>query len=75
MGRTVEIDENVDILKDLEMLCCGSPSDLLDGEGYDVFRVFHHGNPLEQLGLYIKADHLEEDEDAIWDGEEGEILS
>ncbi|KAK4440109.1 Transcription factor GTE12 [Sesamum alatum] len=74
MGRTVEI-ENVDILKDLEMLCCGSPSDLLDGEGYDVIKVFHHGNPLEQLGLYIKADHLEEEEDATWDGEEGEILS
>ncbi|KAL0442579.1 UNVERIFIED_CONTAM: Transcription factor GTE12 [Sesamum latifolium] len=33
MGRTVLIDENVDIWKDLEMLCCGSPSDLLDGEG------------------------------------------
>ncbi|KAL0363523.1 UNVERIFIED_CONTAM: Transcription factor GTE12 [Sesamum calycinum] len=33
MRRTVEIDENADIWKDLEMLCCGSPSDLLDGEG------------------------------------------
>ncbi|XP_011096463.1 transcription factor GTE9-like isoform X3 [Sesamum indicum] len=75
MGRTVLIDENVDIWKDLEMLCCGSPSDLLDGEGCDVMKVFHPGNLLEQLGLYIKADYLEEDEDATWDGEEGEILS
>ncbi|KAL0398395.1 UNVERIFIED_CONTAM: Transcription factor GTE12 [Sesamum radiatum] len=75
MGRTVLIDENVDIWKDLEMLCCGSPSDLLDGEGCDVINIFHHGNPLEQLGLYIKTDHLEEEEGATWDGEEGEILS
>ncbi|KAK4399300.1 Transcription factor GTE12 [Sesamum angolense] len=75
MRRTVEIDENADIWKDLEMLCCGSPSDLLDGEGCNVIKIFHHGNLLEQLGLYIKADHLEEDEDTTWDGEEGEILS
>lgn len=71
MEKTVEIDENVDILKDLEMICGGSLSDLLDGMGCENI---HHGNPLQQLGLYIKDDYLEEDEDAILNGEEGEIL-
>ncbi|KAK6124132.1 hypothetical protein DH2020_042105 [Rehmannia glutinosa] len=64
MEKTVEIYENVYILKDLEMLCYGSRV-----EGV------HRGNPLERLGLYLKDDYLEEDEDAILDLEEGEILS
>ncbi|KAG8385361.1 hypothetical protein BUALT_Bualt03G0035100 [Buddleja alternifolia] len=64
MEKTVEIDQNLDILKDLEMLCC-SPT----GEG------FGPGSPLERLGLYMKDDYLEEDEDAVLSGEEGEIIS
>ncbi|KAI3456081.1 hypothetical protein Pfo_012744 [Paulownia fortunei] len=74
MEKTVDIDENVDILKDLEILCCGSLTDLPDGEGCEGFKGVHPGNPLERLGLYMKDDYLEEDEDAILTGEEGEIL-
>lgn len=68
MEKTVQIDENAGILKDLEKLCCSSPSDGVGCGGVPP------GNPLERLGLYFKDDCLEEDEEAILNGEEGEIL-
>lgn len=65
MEKTVEIDKNASILKDLEILF-GLPG----RKGYPDFKS------LAQLGLYMKNDYLEEDdEDAILLGEEGEIMS
>lgn len=70
MEKTVEINENSRFLEDLEMLRAGaseqlpssvdenSPDDLQDGFG--SFK-FAGSNPLEQLGLYIKADDEEEE--------------
>ncbi|XVF40237.1 hypothetical protein PTKIN_Ptkin01aG0095900 [Pterospermum kingtungense] len=88
MEKTAEIEQNLEILKELEMLsgCC-LWSNQLDGRktgsekvigtcgGVDVSR----GNPLHQLGLFIKDEYLEDyddDEEAVLneDGEEGEIL-
>ncbi|XP_073303147.1 transcription factor GTE12 [Primulina huaijiensis] len=75
MEKTVEINENQEVLNFLEMLSRDSPSDFLDGEGSDVSLGIscHSGNFLERLGLYIKDDCWEEEE--ILGGEEGEILS
>ncbi|CAA0832382.1 Transcription factor GTE12 [Striga hermonthica] len=60
MEKSVEINESMDIVKDVEMLCFG----------------FQAGKTLERFGLYLKEDYLEdeEDEDAILNAEEGEIL-
>uniref|UniRef100_A0A5B7AEQ2 Putative transcription factor GTE9 isoform X3 n=1 Tax=Davidia involucrata TaxID=16924 RepID=A0A5B7AEQ2_DAVIN len=83
MEKTVEIDNNLKFLKDLEMLSRCSLSDhLLNGEdGSEVVlgRIGggHFRNPLERLGLFMKDDHMgDEDEEAILngDGEEGEIF-
>ncbi|KAI9076059.1 hypothetical protein K1719_041993 [Acacia pycnantha] len=86
--KTVEINENSRFLEDLEMLRAApaeqlpssvdetSPDHLQDGLG--SFK-FGSGNPLEQLGLYMKVDD-EEDEgeppsvpNPVNDVEEGEI--
>lgn len=64
----MEIDENSGVLKDLEML----RSKALDSSGDDAspdsdtpggMNPFIHagGNPLHQLGLYIKEDDDEEE--------------
>ncbi|KAL4280524.1 hypothetical protein GQ457_03G036070 [Hibiscus cannabinus] len=85
MEKTAEIEQNLEILKELEMLsgCSLSNNQLHDlknesekasGASYEGIR----GNPLQQLGLFIKTEYSEdEDDDAILneDGEEGEILS
>ncbi|KAK8940276.1 Transcription factor GTE8 [Platanthera guangdongensis] len=89
MEKTVEINENSLFLKDLEMLRT-APSDHIPGstvdanldcsnQAIDCFRL-DGCNPLEQLGLFIKADDDEEcDEDVgrsivpANDVEEGEI--
>ncbi|EYU28154.1 hypothetical protein MIMGU_mgv1a003834mg [Erythranthe guttata] len=70
MEKTVEIDENVYILKDLERLCCGSPCGLSCGDCCEGVKAgFHFGNPLEQLGLYIKDDYdYLRDEDVVLSG-------
>ncbi|CAM6090281.1 unnamed protein product [Calypogeia fissa] len=68
MERTVEIDENSEVLKDLEML----RSKALDSSGDDASPdsdtpagmnpfSLQGGNPLHQLGLYIKEDDDEEE--------------
>ncbi|XP_014524037.1 transcription factor GTE8 [Vigna radiata var. radiata] len=88
MEKTVEINENSRLLEDLEMLRAvpaeqlpssvdeTSPDHSQDGLG--SFK-FGSSNPLEQLGLYIKADD-EDDEgeppsvpNPVHDVEEGEI--
>lgn len=85
MERTVEINENDNILKDLERLGysqgisprieIGSPASGLEGLG-----VFAGGNPLERLGLFMKDEDLDDDEApspdcaaGTGDVEEGEI--
>ncbi|KAL2494609.1 Transcription factor GTE8 [Forsythia ovata] len=62
MGKTVNIDENQEILEDFEAI--------IGAISGGNFR-----NPLEQLGLYLKDDYMEEDEEAILQVEDGEILS
>ncbi|BBN02326.1 protein MpBromo5 [Marchantia polymorpha subsp. ruderalis] len=70
MEKTVEIDENSEILKDLEMLRSqaressgddGSPNSE-SPDGMPIFAL-QGGNPLHQLGLFIKQDDDDEDED------------
>ncbi|KAL7212668.1 hypothetical protein ACSBR2_015365 [Camellia fascicularis] len=85
MEKTVEIDDNLEILKDLEMLSrCSVSYHLRGSEGPDFVMgptvLGHFGNALEQLGLFMKDDYImgdEDDEEAILngDGEEGEIFS
>lgn len=91
MEKTVEINENSRFLEDLEMLSVAAPEQLpssademspdqsVDG-GFGSFN-FRGSNPLEQLGLYMKADEDEEEgelasvpnETDEADAEEGEI--
>ncbi|GLJ15976.1 hypothetical protein SUGI_0264390 [Cryptomeria japonica] len=88
MEKTVEIDENSQILKDLEMLrssqqldhVASSGDETSPGHSQDGLSSFplHGGNPLEKLGLFMKMDDEEEEEaahsaPAIGDVEEGEI--
>ncbi|XP_058201089.1 transcription factor GTE11-like isoform X3 [Rhododendron vialii] len=82
--RTVEINNNQEILKDLEMLSGLSLSNNwlaceLGAESVvGPIEGFGFGSPLERLGLFMKDEFiLDEDEDAIFhgDGEEGEVFS
>lgn len=79
MEKTVEFEDNLKILRDLEKLCkCCSDTDNFGGNG-DGFTIILGDNPLERLGLCIKEDYYlndDEDEDAILNGdwEDGEIL-
>ncbi|XP_019190192.1 PREDICTED: transcription factor GTE12-like [Ipomoea nil] len=76
MEKTVEFDDIKKIMRELERLCgCPYPDDPL-GSGYGVNFSLSR-KPLERLGLYIKDDLLEEDDDEAvlnGDGEDGEIL-
>ncbi|KAE8656160.1 bidirectional sugar transporter SWEET2a-like isoform X1 [Hibiscus syriacus] len=83
MEKTAEIEQNLEILKELEML---SGCSLSNNQSHDLKKDSEKvsgasyegilGNPLQQLGLFIKAEYSE-DEDAFLneDGEDGEILS
>ncbi|XP_021295123.1 transcription factor GTE12 isoform X3 [Herrania umbratica] len=68
MEKTAEIEQNVEIVKELEMLI-----------GFSLSNYWHgRRNPLHQLGLFMKDEYFEDDhEDAVMNevGEEGEILS
>jgi len=86
MERTVEINDNLH-LKDLEMLgtvttehIVSSVDETSPERSQDGMAGYHPGsvNPLEQLGLFIKADDEEDDEEpssvpSIKEAEEGEI--
>lgn len=80
MQRTVEIDQNLKILEELERLTGFSPSTpLLNCKSRSgAFGGAHLRSPLEQLGLFIKAEYSgdEDDDESILneDGEEGEIV-
>ncbi|KAF0929364.1 hypothetical protein E2562_021392 [Oryza meyeriana var. granulata] len=86
MERTVEINDNLH-LKDLEMLGTATTEHIVSSvdetspehsqDGMPSF-LPGSGNPLEQLGLFMKADDEEEEEDpssvpSTKDAEEGEI--
>lgn len=98
MEKTVEINENCRFMEDLEMLSAApaeqlqsfvddaaTTPDLLSQDGLGSFNFQGSSNPLEQLGLYMKADDDDDDEgepesvpdavvgDAAKDAEEGEI--
>ncbi|KAI3670113.1 hypothetical protein L6452_41756 [Arctium lappa] len=81
MEKTVEIDETSRFLKDLEMLRGAEPEPSCLEElipEYDDGFKFGASNPLEQLGLYMKRDEHEEEEEETnghdgVDVEEGEI--
>ncbi|XP_030547310.1 transcription factor GTE12 isoform X2 [Rhodamnia argentea] len=83
MEKTVDFEENLKILKELEMLsgCSGSSPHLADvDDGSEVvsgvFDGAYYRNPLERLGLFMKDEFLEDDDDEkILIGEEGEILT
>lgn len=73
MEKTVEMNENSQFLKDLELLKSTSlPEQLLTSvietspdQPQDCIGGFKFGggsNPLEQLGLYMKVDDEEDDE-------------
>ncbi|XP_038882482.1 transcription factor GTE12 isoform X2 [Benincasa hispida] len=66
--RTVDLDQNLEILKELEELCGGF-----------LFLQYHHRamvsrsldegqleNPLERLGLFIKDEFLDDDDETIY---------
>ncbi|XP_057982733.1 transcription factor GTE8-like isoform X2 [Malania oleifera] len=88
MEKTVEINENCQLLKDLEKLRAVPSEHLLSSvdetsldlsqEGLGSFK-FGGSNPLEQLGLFMKMDEDEEEGDPpcaldmVDDVEEGEI--
>ncbi|KAL3522470.1 hypothetical protein ACH5RR_015304 [Cinchona calisaya] len=81
MERTVEFEDNLTTLKELEMLSQCAPTYILHGCGpVMVFRALKSGkvfNPLEQLGLHIKEDLMADEEEEMllsWEGEEVEIL-
>ncbi|GMN43415.1 hypothetical protein TIFTF001_012624 [Ficus carica] len=87
MERTIEIGHNLEVLKELEILCGFTPSSyqhLTRDKGREVLMVSScpadMRSPLEQLGLFIKDEYLQDEDDneeeAILngDGEEGEIF-
>ncbi|KAI4343054.1 hypothetical protein MLD38_027601 [Melastoma candidum] len=79
MEKTVDIGENLETLKELEMLSgcslslCVPDSD----DGSEVLSGVcdsNSGNALERLGLFMKDDYLEDDEETVVSGEEGELV-
>lgn len=73
MEKTVEIDETNDFLKDLELLGSApvdrlpivrdfSPSHSQEGS---TFLPFNCSNPLEQLGLFMKDDDEEDEQETV----------
>ncbi|KAG6633274.1 transcription factor GTE10-like isoform X1 [Carya illinoinensis] len=89
MEKTVDMNENSQFMEDLEMLTAAqdehlpsfpeerSPDHSQNGFGFGSFKL--QGNPLEQLGLYMKVDDEDEEEppkstpEPSNDVEEGEI--
>lgn len=71
MEKTVDINENSQFIKDLELLRASGEEELpnfmdeaspeLSQNGLGSFKM--QGNPLEQLGLYMKDDEEDEEEE------------
>ncbi|KAE9602931.1 hypothetical protein Lal_00049956 [Lupinus albus] len=78
MERSVEIENNLECLKELEMLSgcklCYQPPSTKDGSR--IAMVTLNKSPLEQLGLFMKDEYVTagEDEEVLDGCEEGEIL-
>ncbi|KAM7483429.1 hypothetical protein LguiB_008012 [Lonicera macranthoides] len=92
MEKTVDINENCQFMEDLELLRVSQPENLRglvdetspdhhSQDGLGSFKFQGNSNPLEQLGLFMKADEEEEEgepqsvptDEAEDDAEEGEI--
>ncbi|XWS37139.1 hypothetical protein CRYUN_Cryun19dG0017600 [Craigia yunnanensis] len=90
MEKTVEINENSQFMEDLEMLRTTNDENLpnfmeetspiLSQNGLGSFKLQGKNNPLEQLGLYMKTDDEDEEDEPpqsgpepVNDVEEGEI--
>ncbi|KAE9601213.1 putative chromatin remodeler Bromodomain family [Lupinus albus] len=78
MERSVEVENNSQCLKELEMLC-GCVQSFQAPNNKNGFRVAietSDKSPLEQLGLFIKDEYVtaDEDEEVLDCWEEGEIL-
>lgn len=82
MEKTVEFDDTIEALKEIEILCGCPIYGNSEGEASPEAAISEKGcfsNPLQQLGLYMKDDCLggEEEDGKIStkdDGEEGEII-
>ena len=86
MEKTAEIEQNVEIVKELEILSGCSLSNTNQFHGHKnggservIGGAYGGENPLHRLGLFIKDEYLEdEDEEETFlnedGGEEGEIL-
>ncbi|KAL1829608.1 transcription factor GTE10 isoform X1 [Daucus carota subsp. sativus] len=76
MEKTVEIDENLNILKEFDMFSRGSDKSLVP---FEASQGGHLGNILEHLGLYMKDDYMdyEDEEEGLFlhDREEGLVCS
>ncbi|PON54613.1 Bromodomain containing protein [Parasponia andersonii] len=81
--KTITIEQNLEVLRELELLSGFKPSCYIfkryKGRGIYVESSGQTDirSPLERLGLFIKEEYLvdeDEDEEAILNGEEGEIL-
>lgn len=85
MKKTVEIGDSLNILKEFDMFSRSMPSNqLLAGSDKSLvlFKASQGGrlgNILEQLGLFMKDDHMdyEDEEDGLflYDSEEGVMCS
>jgi len=82
MQRTVDIEHNMDIIRELESLsgCTLSYKAVGGRNGYkvalDTLDKPQFENPLERLGLFIKEDYSVEDEEFLNGArEEGEIFN
>ncbi|MCO5572520.1 hypothetical protein L7F22_026275 [Adiantum nelumboides] len=72
MEKTVEIDESMEVLKDLERLRSGPPEHI-PSSGDEISPVnspgrlssfaFEGSNPLERLGLFMRSDEEEQEEE------------
>ncbi|KAI5081837.1 hypothetical protein GOP47_0001580 [Adiantum capillus-veneris] len=72
MEKTVEIDESMEVLKDLERLRSGPPEHIpssgdetspVHSPGRLSSFAFEGSNPLERLGLFMRSDEEEEQEE------------
>lgn len=83
MKRTVDIEHNVEIIKELESLsgCTLSYKAVGGRNGYKVALETldkpQFENPLERLGLFIKEDFTADEDEEVLNGgfEEGEIFN
>lgn len=78
MKRTVHIEDNLAVVKELERLSgCTLSYKALGGRNEyryakEKLDKLHFENPLERLGLFLKDEFIPEDEEEGW--EEGEIF-